>query len=142
MQTAEDGVPLPQRYWAIPTLVTGLIVSVLDSSIVNIALPTIARDVGASPTQSIWVTNAYQLAIVVSLLPLAPLGDIFGYRRVYATGLAVFALAALVSGLSHSLPMLALGRVLQVFGAAGMTSVNSALVRFTYRRRQLGRASR
>jgi DHA2 family multidrug resistance protein-like MFS transporter len=42
---------------------------VLDSSVVNIALPTIARDVGASPAQSIWVTNAYQLAIVVSLLP-------------------------------------------------------------------------
>jgi MFS transporter, DHA2 family, multidrug resistance protein len=139
MQTAEDGLPPPQRYWAILTLVTGLVVSVLDSSVVNIALPTIARDVGACPAQSIWVINAYQLAIVVWLLPLASLGDIFGYRQVYATGLAVFALAALVSALSHSLPMLALGRALQGLGAAGMTSVNSALVRFTYPRRQLGR---
>jgi MFS transporter, DHA2 family, multidrug resistance protein len=139
MQTEEDGLPLPQRYGAILTLVTGLVVSVLDSSVVNIALPTIARDLGVSPAQSIWVINAYQLAVVVSLLPLASLGDVFGYRRVYATGLAVFALAALVSALSHSLPMLALGRALQGFGAAGMTSVNSALVRFTYPRRQLGR---
>ncbi len=83
--------------------------------------------------------NAYQLAVVVSLLPLASLGDIFGYRRIYAIGLAVFTVAALVSALSHSLAMLALGRALQGFGAAGMTSVNTALVRFTYPRRQLGR---
>jgi MFS transporter, DHA2 family, multidrug resistance protein len=139
IHTAEDGLPFPQRYWAILTLVTGLVVSVLDSSIVNIALPTIAREIGASPAQSIWVINAYQLAVVVSLLPLASLGDIFGYRRVYATGLAIFTLAAVVSAMSHSLPMLALGRALQGLGAAGMTSVNSALVRFTYPRRQLGR---
>ena len=113
--------------------------SVLDSSIANIALPTIAREIGASPAQSIWVINAYQLAIVVSLLPLASLGDIFGYRRIYVIGLAVFSLAALVSALSHSLAMLAVGRALQGLGAAGMTSVNIALVRFTYPRRQLGR---
>ena len=100
MNTAEDGLPLPQRYWAILTLVTGLVVSVLDSAIANIALPTIAREIGASPAQSIWVVNAYQLAIVVSLLPLASLGDIFGYRRVYVIGLAVFTFAALVSALS------------------------------------------
>jgi MFS transporter, DHA2 family, multidrug resistance protein len=139
MNTAEDGLPLPQRYWAILTLVTGLVVSVLDSAIANIALPTIAREIGASPAQSIWVINAYQLAIVVSLLPLASLGDIFGYRRIYVIGLAVFSFAALVSALSHSLAMLALGRALQGLGAAGMTSVNIALVRFTYPRRQLGR---
>jgi len=139
MNTAEDRLPLPQRYWAILTLVTGLVVSVLDSSIANIALPTIAREIGASPAQSIWVINAYQLAIVVSLLPLASLGDIFGYRRIYVIGLAVFSLAALVSALSHSLAMLAVGRALQGLGAAGMTSVNIALVRFTYPRRQLGR---
>jgi DHA2 family multidrug resistance protein-like MFS transporter len=70
MSTAEDGLPFPQRYWAILTLVTGLVVSVLGSAIANIALPTIAREIGASPAQSIWVINAYQLAVVVSLLPL------------------------------------------------------------------------
>ena len=59
MNTAEDGLPLPQRYWAILTLVTGLVVSVLDSAIANIALPAIAREIGASPAQSIWEVNAY-----------------------------------------------------------------------------------
>ena len=139
MNTAEDGLPLPQRYWAILTLVIGMVVSVLDSSIANIALPAIARQIGASPAQSIWVVNAYQLAVVVSLLPLASLGDIFGYRRIYAIGFAVFTAAALVSALSDSLPMLAIGRALQGIGSAGMMSVNTALVRFTYPRRQLGR---
>jgi DHA2 family multidrug resistance protein-like MFS transporter len=139
VDTAEDGLPLPQRYWAILTLVIGMVVSVLDSSIVNIALPTIARQIGASPAQSIWVINAYQLAVVVSLLPLASLGDIFGYRRIYAIGFAVFTVAALISAMSDSLTMLAIGRALQGVGSAGMMSVNTALVRFTYPRRQLGR---
>ncbi len=139
MNTAEDGVPFPQRYWAILTLVVGMVVSVLDSSLANIALPTIARDIGATAAQSIWVINAYQLAVVISLLPLASLGDIFGYRRIYSIGFAIFTAAALVSALSHTLAMLAAGRALQGLGAAGMMSVNTALVRFTYPRRQLGR---
>src|SRR5271170_1819092 len=139
MNTAEDGLPLPQRYWAIITLIIGMVVSVLDSSLANIALPTIARDIGVTAAQSIWVINAYQLAVVISLLPLASLGDIFGYRRVYSIGFAIFTTAALVSALSHTLAMLAIGRALQGLGAAGMMSVNTALVRFTYPRRQLGR---
>jgi MFS transporter, DHA2 family, multidrug resistance protein len=139
MNTAEDGLPLPQRYWAILTLTIGLVASVLDTAIVNIALPAIARDLHSSAAESIWVINAYQLAVVISLLPLASLGDIFGYRRIYTIGLAVFTGAALVSALSNSLAMLAVGRALQGVGAAGLMSVNIALVRFTYPRRQLGR---
>ena len=139
MDTAEDGLPLPERYWAILTLVIGIVVSVLDSAMANIALPTIAKEIGVSATQSIWVINAYQLAVVIALLPLASVGDIFGYRRIYTIGLAVFTIAALVSALSHSLAMLAIGRVLQGLGAAGVMSVHIALVRFTYPRRQLGR---
>src|SRR6516165_8959465 len=139
MNTAEDGLPLPQRYWAILNLAVGLALSVLDSAIANIALPAIAREIHTSPADSIWVINAYQLAVVISLLPFASLGDIFGYRRIYIIGLVVFTGAALVSALSQSLPMLTLGRGLQGIGAAGMMSVNTALVRFTYPRRQLGR---
>jgi DHA2 family multidrug resistance protein-like MFS transporter len=139
MNTAEDGIPLPQRNWAILNLAIGMALSVLDSAIANIALPAIAKEIHASAADSIWVINAYQLAVVISLLPLASLGDIFGYRRIYIIGLAVFSGAALVSALSHSLEMLTLGRALQGLGAAGMMSVNTALVRYTYPRRQLGR---
>ena len=83
---APDGVPLPQRYWAILTIALGLTLAVLDGAIANVALPTIARDLDASPASSIWVVNAYQLAVTISLLPLASLGDIYGYRRVYQYG--------------------------------------------------------
>jgi DHA2 family multidrug resistance protein-like MFS transporter len=136
---ADDGVPLPQRYWAILTIALGLTLAVLDGAIANVALPTIARDLDASPATSIWVVNAYQLAVTISLLPLASLGDIYGYRRVYQYGLIVFTVASLGCAMSNSLLTLTIARVIQGFGAAGIMSVNGALVRFIYPRRRLGR---
>ena len=64
-----DGLPLPQRYGAILTIVLGLAMAVLDGAIANVALPTIASDLNASPASSIWIVNAYQIAIVIALLP-------------------------------------------------------------------------
>jgi DHA2 family multidrug resistance protein-like MFS transporter len=134
-----DGVPLPERYWAVLTIALGLTLAVLDGAIANVALPTIARDLDASPAASIWVVNAYQLAVTISLLPLASLGDIYGYRRVYQYGLIVFTLASLGCALSDSLMTLTIARIVQGFGAAGIMSVNGALVRFIYPRRWIGR---
>ena len=134
-----DGMPLPQRYLAVLTIALGLTLAVLDGAIANVALPTIARDVHASPAASIWVVNAYQLAVTISLLPLASLGEIYGYRRVYQAGLVVFTIASLFCALSGSLFSLTLARVIQGFGAAGIMSVNGALVRFIYPRRWIGR---
>jgi MFS transporter, DHA2 family, multidrug resistance protein len=134
-----DGQPLPQRYWAIATIVLGVSMAVLDSAIANVALPTIARDLHTNAAFSIWVVNAYQLAITISLLPLASFGDVIGYRRVYLAGLALFTLASLACSLSHTLTLLALSRVVQGFGAAGIMSVNTALIRFIYPQRMLGR---
>ncbi|MFZ0019760.1 MAG: MFS transporter [Acetobacteraceae bacterium] len=136
---APDGIPLPQRYWAILTIALGLTLAVLDGAIANVALPTIARDLDASPASSIWVVNAYQLAVTISLLPLASLGDIYGYRRVYQYGLIVFTVSSLGCAMSDSLTTLTVARVIQGFGAAGIMSVNGALVRFIYPRRWLGR---
>lgn len=137
--SATDGQPLPTRYWAIATVALGITMSVLDSAIANVALPTIARDLHTSAAFSIWVVNGYQLAITISLLPLASLGDVIGYRRIYLAGLALFTLASLACALSHTLVLLALARVLQGFGAAGIMSVNTALIRYIYPRRMLGR---
>jgi DHA2 family multidrug resistance protein-like MFS transporter len=134
-----DGVPVPQRYWAILTICLGLTLAVLDGSIANVALPTIARDVNTSPANSIWVVNAFQLAVTVSLLPLSSLGEIYGYRRIYRLGLVVFTIASLFCAMSNSLSMLILARAAQGLGAAGIMSVNSALIRFIYPRRWLGR---
>jgi DHA2 family multidrug resistance protein-like MFS transporter len=134
-----DGVSIPQRYWAILTIALGLTLAVLDGAIANVALPTIARDVDASPAASVWVVNAYQLAVTISLLPLASLGDIYGYRRVYQCGLIVFTIASFGCALSDSLLTLTTARIIQGFGAAGIMSVNGALVRFIYPRRWIGR---
>src|SRR5580704_7704341 len=104
MNLPHDGLPQPERGWAILTIAIGLIMSVMDGAIANVALPTIAKDLQASPAFSIWIVNGYQLAITISLLPLASLGEIVGYRRVYLAGLALFTLASLFCTLSHSLP--------------------------------------
>jgi len=134
-----DGLPPPQREWAMLAIGLAIAMAVLDSAIANVALPTIARDLEATPADSVWVVNAYQLVITMLLLPLASLGEIVGYRRIYRVGLAVFTIASLGCALSHSLGMLTLARVLQGVGAAGVMSVNAALVRFIYPRRMLGR---
>ncbi|MFM0314722.1 MFS transporter [Paraburkholderia nemoris] len=135
----EQGLPIPQRYWAMLVIALALTLAVLDSAIANVALPTIARNLHASAAGSIWVVNAYQLAITISLLPLASLGDRIGYRRIYLAGLILFTVASFGCALSTSLPTLALARVVQGFGAAGVMSVNTALVRMIYPPTQLGR---
>jgi DHA2 family multidrug resistance protein-like MFS transporter len=87
------------------------------------------------------VINAYQLAVVAFLLPLAALGDIVGHRRVYIAGLVLFTVTSLACGLAWSLPTLVGARALQGLGAAGIMSVNTALIRFAFRRRRSGAGS-
>ncbi|RYF25331.1 MAG: MFS transporter [Comamonadaceae bacterium] len=134
-----DGLAQPARNRAMLVIILGLTLAVLDSSIVNLALPAIARELDAGAAQSIWVVNAYQIATLVLLLPLAALGDRFGYRRVYLWGMAIFALASVMAMLASSLPVLIVARALQGVGAAGIMSVNAALVRLIYPRASLGR---
>lgn len=133
-----DGLPNPQRSFAFVTIAIAIIMAVLDSSIVSVALPTIGRDLAVSPARAIWVVNAYQLAITVSLLPLAALGDIVGYKRIYWSGLAVFTVASFACASAHTLPVLTCARIVQGLGAAGIMSVNIALVRFIYPKAKLG----
>ncbi|TKI08358.1 MFS transporter [Martelella alba] len=139
MQKTADGIPTPQRYGAIVTIALSISISVLDTAIANVALPTIARELHANPATSIWVVNAYQLAIIMTMLSFATLGDIYGYRRVYQCGLAVFSLMSLGCALSHTLWMLIGARVIQGLGAAAIMSINTALIRIIYPTRILGR---
>ncbi len=135
-----DGLPIPRRYWSIASILLAIIMSVLDSTLVNVALPSIATDFHVGAAASVWVVNAYQLAILMALLPLASLGEIVGYRRVSQTGILVFTIASLGCALAPTLAWLSIARVVQGLGAAGIMSVNAALVRFTYPQASLGRA--
>ena len=134
-----DGLPVPRRYWSAGAIWLALTMAVLDGAIANVALPTIARELSAARDQSVWVVNGFQLAVVVSLLPLAALGEMIGYRRVFLAGVALFTAASLACALAQSLPILIFTRVAQGLGAGCIMSVNGALVRFTYPSNQLGR---
>lgn len=113
--------------------------AVLDGAIANVALPVIARELGASPAASIWVINAYQLTITILLLPLAALGDRIGYKCIYIPGLALFTLGSVGCAAGGTLSLLIAARVFQGVGAACIMSMNAALVRATYPAKMLGR---
>ena len=135
----QDGLPVPRRYWSAAAIWLALSMAVLDGAIANVALPTIAFDLGASPATSVWIVNAYQLTITILLLPLAALGDRLGYRRIYIPGLILFTLGSLGCAAAHSLAGLIAARVFQGVGAACIMSMNAALVRATYPSKMLGR---
>ena len=124
---------------ALAAILIAVALATLDTAIANTALPAIAADLHAAPAASVWVINAYQLAMVATILPLAALGDVLGPRRIYIGGLAIFTLASLVCALATSLPTLAAARALQGLGASGIMSVNVALLRFIYPPHRLGR---
>ena len=130
---------MPRRLGAILAVAFGVSLSVIDGTVANVALPTIGQQLGISAADSIWIVNAYQLAIMVSLLSLSALGDVVGYRKVYIGGLMLFTVASVGCSLSGSLQALVLARVMQGFGAAAVTSVNTTLIRIIYPKAQLGR---
>jgi DHA2 family multidrug resistance protein-like MFS transporter len=136
---AIDGLPAERRRWAVAAIFTALAMASLDTAIANIALPAIAADLGVSPAEVVWVVNVYQIALVATLLPLGALGEIVGHQRIYLGGLLLFTLASLGCALAWSLPSLLTARALQGLGASGIMSVNSALIRFVYPSRLLGR---
>lgn len=141
MSTAEtDGLPQPRRARAALCILGALAASVLDASMLNVALPTMAREFGVSPGEAVWVVNAYQITVVGTLIPFAALGEILGFRRVWAAGLALFCGAALLAALAPGFEALVAARVLQGLGSAAAMSLLAGLVRHTYPAKDLGRA--
>jgi len=134
-----DGLPPNERFWAIVTLSLGVGMSSLDTAIANTALPAMAAQLHATPADSVWIVNAYQLAMVAALLPIAALGEAIGYRRVYVAGMALFTAASLGCALAWSLPALIVGRLFQGLGAAALMGVNTALLRTVYPAKLHGR---
>ncbi len=130
---------MPARLWAIIAVLCAVSLGVLDGVIVNIALPTISEELSVTPSESVWIVNAYQISIVVSLLLFAALGDYFGYRRIYFIGLVIFMVTSVGCAMSWSLESLVFFRVIQGIGASSVMSINTSIVRLVYPRRMLGR---
>lgn len=135
-----DGLPLPRRGLAVAAILGAGVLVVLDGAIANIALPGIAQQLQATPADAVWIITAYQLAVVMFLLPASAVGESFGYRRVFAGGVALFTAASVLCALAPSLPWLVAARCLQGLGSAAVMPLGLALLRFTYPRRLLARS--
>ena len=134
-----DGLPPRERGWAMLALGLGVAMATLDTAIANTALPAIANQLAATPAQSVWIINVYQLAMVATVLPFAALGEIVGYRRVSIFGICLFTLASLACACAWSLPSLVGARLLQGIGGSAIMGVNTAMLRIVYPSRLLGR---
>ena len=140
LDSNDDGLPMPRRAVAAGAVLAAIVLAVLDGAIANVALPTLSTELHVSAAATVWVVTGYQLAVVVSLLPLAALGEAVGYRRVFVGGVALFTVASALCTLSPSLSWLVAARFLQGLGSAAIMSLLAAMLRFTYPQRLLGRA--
>ncbi len=128
-----------QRHLAVFTILAGIALSVLDTTTIAMGLPTMTRELGVSADQAVWIINAFQLAVLVALLPVAHWGGRVSFRRVYLGGVALWGVASAVACLADSLPVLVAARVAQGLGAAGLMGVNMALVRLVWPPALLGK---
>jgi EmrB/QacA subfamily drug resistance transporter len=119
---------MDRKWWTLVGTCAGLFLLMLDSTVVALALPSIRKDVGASAEGLQWMMNGYLLAITVCVVTAGRLGDMFGRKRVFLIGIAVFTVGSVVSGAAGDQETLIIGRVLQGIGAAPMLSLSLAIV--------------
>lgn len=128
----------PRRLWAGLTLLVAISVTVLDASMANVALPSIARSLSVEAGQVVWVVMAYNLVVVVSLLPLSAMAERVGFRRMYVAGMALLALASVGAAFSNSLTTLIVARVFQGLASSMLMCLFGGLVRNIYPLAKLG----
>jgi EmrB/QacA subfamily drug resistance transporter len=117
-----------KRWWALTVLCLAVLMIVLDTTIVNVALPSIRTDLGFSETSLVWVVNAYMLTFGGFLLLGGRLGDLYGQRRLFLYGLVFFTLASLACGLAQSQWLLVVARALQGLGGAVVSAIALSLI--------------
>src|SRR6059058_4699716 len=116
------------RWIALIVLCLGTLMIVLDTTIVNVALPSIKHDLGFSQTTLAWVVNGYMLTYGGFLLLGGRLGDVYGHRRLFLLGLAGFTGASMACGLASTQAVLVAARVVQGFGGAVVSAVSLSLM--------------
>src|SRR5690349_17449512 len=126
--TSSTASPRDGRWLALTVLCLGVLMIVLDTTIVNVALPSIRTDLGFSEATLAWVVNAYILTYGGFLLLGGRLGDLFGHRKLFLLGLALFTFASLACGMAHSREWLVVARGIQGLGGAVVTAVALSLI--------------
>lgn len=134
----EDGHP---RRWAIlGVLVVSLLIVILDSTVLNIALPTIQRDLGATQGQLLWAVDSYQLVFAALLFTWGVLGDTYGRKKILIIGLAIFMFASAACSFASSPGQLIWLRALMGIGGAAVTPVTLAIITVVFPPRERGKA--
>jgi EmrB/QacA subfamily drug resistance transporter len=118
----------PSRRWALIAVALGTFMTYLDNNIINVAVPTIQRDLHLTSSGIEWVVSAYILVFAGLLLAGGRLADLFGRKRLFTGGLAIFTVASLLAGLSGNVDLLIASRALQGFGAALLTPTTLAIL--------------
>jgi len=130
-----------RRPWlTLIVLCLGTFAVLLDATIVNVALPSVITDLHASLDQALWVVNAYLLVFAALLIVAGRLGDMFGPRRLFTTGLGLFAVASALCGAAQSPGQLIAARLLQGVGAAAMTPQAMVIIQAVFPRERMGAA--
>lgn len=122
------GIHGKQRWWALMVLCLGVLMIVLDTTIVNVALPSIREDLHFTETSLVWVVNAYMLTFGGFLLLGGRLGDLLGHRRMFLAGLTLFTVASLACGLAQGQGLLITARAAQGLGGAVVSAVSLSLI--------------
>ncbi|CUJ87920.1 MFS transporter [Achromobacter xylosoxidans] len=122
------GIQGKQRWWALIVLCLGVLMIVLDTTIVNVALPSIREDLNFTETSLVWVVNAYMLTFGGFLLLGGRLGDLLGHRRMFLAGLVLFTVASLACGLARGQGLLIAARAAQGLGGAVVSAVSLSLI--------------
>lgn len=130
-----------KKEWAILfTVLPMTFMSTLDSSIVNVALPTMAKELGTSMAGIEWVVTSYLITICATILLFGKLGDSLGKTRIFKFGIGIFTLGSLLCGFSNSLLMLILSRIVQAIGAGAAMATNQGIITETFPSNERGRA--
>jgi EmrB/QacA subfamily drug resistance transporter len=129
-----------RKWWPLVTICLGTFMLLVDVTIVNVALPDMAVDLGTSFSALQWVVDAYALALAALLMGIGSFSDIVGHRRSYIAGLALFALSSLACGVAPNVGLLIAARAVQGVGGAAMFATTFALLNSSYRGRDRGTA--
>lgn len=128
-----------RKYIAVTSILIALIMTVLDVTVVNVALPVLADEFGVSDSYTVWIVTIYQLFITMLLLPLSSFGDLYSYRKTFLIGIVIFTCSSVLCAASQNFTMIIASRAIQGIGAACVMGVNIALTRLIYPREVLGR---
>lgn len=133
--------PIPRTTWlALAVLLSGAFMALLDTTIVNVAIPTIREDLNASEATLSWIISGYALAFGLMLIPAGRVGDRYGHKWIFITGLIIFTVSSLACGLSQSSNQLVAFRVLQGLGGGIFYTSINALIQLMFRPHERGRA--